>query len=76
LEPIVRSIREGDVVDFEKIGKLVAEVTPTLLDPGVAADDYVCRVASSVFAIVKLREMLPGLEEVIALRQMAGGGGE
>lgn len=68
---IIKSIRDSGVINFDQLGKLVSKVGPALFDPDVAADDYVVKGYDSVIHVWKLREVLPGLENMAALKTMA-----
>ena len=67
---IVNTIKDSGVINFDQLGKLVAKVGPALFDPGVVADDYIASGYSSVIKVWKTGNVLPGLENVAALKGM------
>lgn len=68
---IVNSIRDSGVINFDQLGKVVAQVAPALFDPGIAADDYIATGYSSVIRIWKTGIDFGGLEAMVALKNMA-----
>jgi hypothetical protein len=68
---MLAAVRETGLVNFEQLGKIVAQVTPTLFDPGVAADDYVVKAYTDVLQIWKVGLQFGNLEEISALKAVA-----
>lgn len=67
---LVNAIHKSDAVNFDAIGKVVADVGPQLFDPGVAADDYIAKAYSSVIQVWKTLGGVPQLEDMAALKQI------
>ncbi len=68
---LMLSIRDSGVINFDQLGKVVAQVAPAVFDPGVVADDYIASAYTSVLQIWKTGSA-PGLENTENLRSIVG----
>jgi hypothetical protein len=69
---LAKAVKDSGAIDFDKLGEVVKDVAPKLLDnPGVAADDYVLRVAGNVIGAWKVAPSQIGLEAINQLQDMA-----
>lgn len=48
---MIKELRDSGAVDFDRLGKLVAKVTPQVFDPSLVATDYVASAYTSVIKI-------------------------
>lgn len=67
---LMKDVTTSGLVDFQKLGQVVADVTPQLFDPGVVADNYIASGYSDVVKVWKTDLTSLGLDHAARIQDM------